>query len=344
MGKSRTRSGLRIGVIGLGMGRHHVGGFLASRDVEAVYLCDALPERRKEIREKHALTTPEYADYREMIADKRIDAVSICLPNHLHAPAAIAAFQAGKHVLCEKPLATNLADARRMVEAGRKARRVFMVHFNQRFSPEAQFLKRVIDEGQLGDIYVARCGWIRRWGIPGREWFNRKAQSGGGALIDIGVHVLDLALWFMGHPEPLSVSGNTYTHFGPSVDPGFDVDDHAVGFIRFRNGATLSLEASWAGHVEGEAIFFDLRGTRGGARRQGSYQGDYRIFQTVGGTFVDITPRQALDPVPSPQQAFAATILHGKPNLAPGEQGLATQRILDGIYRSAASGREVRLG
>ena len=343
MAKRKSKTGIRVGVIGLGMGRHHVRNFLASPDVEAVYACDIDAGRLQSVVELHGLTTPTYADYRKMLADDAIDAVSVCLPNRLHAPVTIAALRAGKHVMCEKPMATTVAEARRMVAEATKADRLLMMHFNQRFSPEGQFLKSLIDTGELGEIYVATCHWIRRRGIPGRNTFYTKATSGGGALIDIGVHILDLAMWYMGHPEPVAVTGCTYSNFGPALDPAFDVDDHAHAFVRFANGASLSLETSWASHVEGEAIGFELRGTRGGARRVGSYQGAYTVFKTSGDTFVDLTPRAPFPPCPDAQCRFAASILHGEPNAAPGEHGLAAQRVLEALYKSAAKGREVHL-
>ena len=343
MGKAGKRSGIRVGVIGLNMGRGHVRNFVSSPDVEAVYVCDIVAERREAARSECGLTTPDYADYRELLANDEIDAVSVCLPNCLHAPVTLDALRAGKHVLCEKPMATTAAAARRMVAAAAKARRMLTVHFNQRFSPEAHFVKGLAERGELGEIYIGKCLWVRRRGIPARRSFYQKASSGGGALIDIGVHVLDLTMWLMGHPEPVAVSGCTYGHFGPDVDPAFDVDDHAVAFVRFGNGAALTLEASWASHVEGEAIGFELRGTRGGARRAGSYAGDYCIFQTLGDVCVDVTPCAPLPPVANAQHQFAASVLHGTPNPAPGEDGLAVQRVLEAIYKSAASGREVRL-
>jgi len=343
MVKGKKRSGIRVGVIGLNMGKGHVRNYASSPDVEAVYVCDLVPERREAVIAECGLTTPAYADYREMLANSDIDAVSVALPNRLHAPVTIAALRAGKHVLCEKPMAATVAEARRMVAAAAKADRQLMVHFNQRFSPEAFFVKSLADSGELGDIYLAKCHWIRRRGIPRRSTFYQKATSGGGALIDIGVHVLDLTMWLMGHPQPVAVSGCTYCNFGPDLDPVFDVDDHALAFVRFANGASLSLEASWASHVQGEAIGFELRGTRGGARRVGSYQGEYRVFQTVGGTFVDTTPCAPLPPVANAQHQFAASIVNGTPNPAPGEHGLAVQQVLEAIYKSAANGREARV-
>jgi predicted dehydrogenase len=343
MASKKRKSGIRVGVIGLGMGKHHVRHFLASPDVEAVYVCDLVPERMQAMVEEHGLATPTCADYGELLADDSIDALSVCLPNRLHAPVAIDALRAGKHVMCEKPMATTVAEARRMVREARKADRILMMHFNQRFSPEAQLLKRLLDAGELGDVYLATCHWIRRRGIPGRKTFYTKETSGGGALIDIGVHILDLALWYMGHPEPAAVTGCTYCNFGPGLDRDFDVDDHAHAFVRFANGASLSLETSWASHVPGEAIGFELRGTKGGARRVGSYQGAYTLYQTRGGGFVDLTLREPFPPSPSAQARFAASILHGEPNAAPGEHGLAAQVVLEALYKSAAKGREVRI-
>jgi predicted dehydrogenase len=193
-----------------------------------------------------------FTDYREMLSMDGIDAVSVCVPNHLHSTMAIDAFEAGKHVICEKPLAITPAEGEAMVAAGKKAGKLFMTAFNNRFRGDTQLLKKMIESGELGDIYYAKTGWIRRKGIPGMGgWFTTKAKSGGGPLIDIGVHVLDLAMWLMGNPKAVTVSGSTYAQFGPKGEGlggwghaeengTFDVEDLAAGFIRMDTGATRS--------------------------------------------------------------------------------------------------------
>jgi predicted dehydrogenase len=305
-----------------------------------------------------------------MLALQQIDAVSIGLPNYLHAQVTLAAFQAGKHVLCEKPLATSAEEALAMVDAAKRAAKTLMVCFNYRFREDARWLKQLEGDGRLGRVYYARSGWSRNRGIPRLGgWFTQKALSGGGPLIDLGVHILDLTLWLMGYPKAVAVSGATFAEFGPrdlKTFPGrlslpltqaaaptkvtFDVEDLAAGFIRFENGAALSIETSWASHTRAgkDDYYVTLFGTEGGCELYVPNYADrdtLTYYTEVGGEPVTIKPEVvthggghalAVD-------HFVNCLRSGRSPEASGEQGLALMQIIDALYESARSGHEVVL-
>jgi predicted dehydrogenase len=332
------------------MGRNHAVHYRDCPEADLAAICDVEPNRLEQVAaEVHPRRF--YTDYKELLADEEIQAVSVALPNALHAPVTLAALEAGKHVMCEKPLAMNAAEAEEMVRTARRLDRKLMVHFNVRFNPTSQAVKRAIEEGALGHVYYARSVWHRKRGIPKLGgWFTQKSLSGGGALIDIGVHRLDLALWLMGYPRPVSVTGATYNYLGRQLgereDKAFDVDDLAAGFIRFENGASLTLETSWASNTEKrEDQWTQLFGVAGGALIRNTdegYQFEARMFRDVDGEVVPEIP-VAPEPRESAQQHFCRAILNDTEPLATGEQGLTVMRILDAIYRSAETGEEVRL-
>jgi predicted dehydrogenase len=340
---------VRVGVIGIGMGRNHAVHFRDASESVLVALCDLNEERLGQVaHETHPWRT--YTRYEDLIADPDIDAVAIALPNALHEEVTLLALESGKHVLCEKPLAMNAFQGARMVETARRLSRKLMLHFNYRFQPPSQVIKQAIDEGVLGPIYFARTVWHRKRGIPNLgTWFTQKEMAGGGALIDLGVHRLDLALWLMGYPRPVSVTGTVYSQLGQQLagsDQVFDVDDLAAGFIRFENGASLVLEASWASNSEKrEDQSTQLFGLHAGATIRNwdeGYQYEAKIFR---GSSDDVSAEypQWPDAVETPQQHFCRAILNDTEPMATGEQGLLVMRLLDALYESAATGREVRL-
>lgn len=342
---------VNIGVIGVGgIGRVHLGAYAKCPEAKVVAVCDLIEDRTQWAADKYGIEKT-FVNYKEMLQLGEIDAISVCVPNYLHAEMTIAAFEAGKHVICEKPLCINPKDGEAMVEAGKKAKKLFMTAFNNRFRGDTQTLKKFIENGELGDIYFGKTGWIRRKGIPGMgSWFTQKAKAGGGPLIDIGVHVLDLALWLMGNPKAVSVTGSTYAMFGckgegmgdwgTSESGGTcDVEDLAAGFVKLDTGATLMLEASWASHIEKDVIFTNLIGTKGGADVD-----PFRIYKDMHGSIVDITP--GFPNVSGHEMEirhFVDCLLTGKQPISTGEHGLEVVRILNGIYKSAATGKEVRL-
>jgi predicted dehydrogenase len=343
---------IKVGVVGVGIGRVHLDGYKKLGDsVEIFGVCDLNEARATAVGTEFG-AAHVFTDYAQMFAAAELDAVSVCTPNALHAEVALAAIRAGKHVLCEKPMADTLAHAQEIVEATRGSDRVFMMGMNNRFRGDTQVLKSLIGDGQLGDIYYAKCGWTRRNGIPGLGgWFTTKALSGGGPLIDIGVHVLDLTTYLMGNPIPVSASGSTYAKFGPrgrgaggygyAPDPEkaiqYDVEDLATGLVKFDNGATLFLEASWASYIARDHFYSSLHGTEGGADLE-----PLRVYKDMAGAPVDIAPHAPqIGGHEAEVKHFVECIREGKTPLATAEQGLHILQILDAIYRSAESGREV---
>ena len=354
-----------VGVCGAGIGQFHIEAYQEIAGVEVLAL--AGPDTTRCAAVARACSVPRVvSDYRDMLAMPDIQAVSVCVPNKYHATLAVDALNAGKHVLCEKPLAINGDEAQCIVDAARANNRILMVGFNNRFAAHSIALKALIDADHLGPIYYARAGWLRRHGIPGfGGWFTTKTVAGGGALIDIGIHALDLALYYMGYPEPVSVVGSTYHEFGPrgagirhgqqawdlEMTNTFDVEDLAVGMIRFATGATLLVEASWASHIEHDEDFFvHLLGRQGGARvliPNYDTSDSVRVFTEVAGQPVDIAPRITGDSVKylygRETRHFIECIRAGVETLASGEQGLRLMRIVDALYESAATGSQVIL-
>jgi predicted dehydrogenase len=296
-----------------------------------------------------------YATAGELLADPEIDAVYIAVPNKFHAPLAKQALEAGKHVILEKPFAFNHAEALEVVEAARRAGKVFTLGMNQRFAKDSLRIHQLAKEGAFGEIYHAKAFWFRRTGIPKLgTWFGKRELSGGGSLYDIGVHLLDLCLFAIGNFEPVSVSGATYTKFGnrglgegnwghsEREHTDFDVDDFASALIRFANGATVTLDVSWACHAE-EANRNDVQlyGTEGGARcypatvfKYGDKPGEYSVVQN---------PSAGLPYTPSRFHNFINHLRGSEELCVTAEQALVVQRILDAIAESSVTGREVRL-
>lgn len=346
---------LKVGVIGVGgIAGAHFPGWKESPDAEMIAFADVNPAALSRAADAHGITR-RYESAAELIADPDIDIVDICTPNMYHTDAAIAALEAGKHVLCEKPLAPTPADIRRMIEARDKSGKLLMTAQHFRFSASAKSLKQQIDKGVLGDVYHARSWMLRRAGMIAGPGFIYKRNSGGGPVIDIGVHILDLTLWMMGCPKAVSVTGVTqdklskkpgaFTVWGsPSIPPDMDVEEFAAAFVRLENGATLILEVSWLLHHEtpGEDMQMWLYGDKGGAHwpQNELLSTDYQNRQWLKTVLQrnDGMEAHALECV-----AFADAVASGKPSPVPAEESLNVITILDGLYRSAAEQREVRL-
>lgn len=340
-----------IGIIGSGgiaRGAHLPGYRALEREgVKIVAVCDVDEATAKRAASEFHVDHV-YTDYERMLERDDIDAVSICTPNYLHKQPTVDALEAGKHVLVEKPLAMNAVEGKEMVEAARRTDRKLQVGFMNRFNSRALALKRFIDAGEMGEIYYGRAQALRRRGIPGWGVFTQKDKQGGGPLIDIGVHILDLTLWLMGHPKPVSVSGKTYTKFGTRSgvlglmgqwDPAkYTVEDLGIGFVRFDNGATLTVEASFAANLEKDVFNTELYGTEGGCTYEPA-----RMYFERHQTLVDATPvfLPQTKPYELEVRAFVQAIRDDTPVEVPGEQGLMVTQILDAIYQSSEEGREV---
>ena len=270
---------VKIGVIGCGtIGSVHTNAYAKVENAEVVALCDILPDRLAEKAKLHNIAKT-YTDYNQLLADPEIEAVSVCVPNNMHAPIAIAALNAGKHVMLEKPMTLNPDLARDIIAARDASGKQLQMGMVWRQKEEAELVKEAIEAGRLGEIYQIRVKLIRRRGIPGLcGWFTTKACSGGGGLIDIAVHFLDLVMWASNNWDPTRVSAKVYSKFGspikdyhyvsmwagpPKMDGTFDVDDYAAGFIRFGKKLTLSFEVAWACNAEDES-YVEFLGDKGG--------------------------------------------------------------------------------
>jgi predicted dehydrogenase len=342
---------LRVGIIGLGIGRLHIDGWRQHPQVDVVAMADSDAARLAQVGDSHAITA-RYTDALAMLAAEQLDVVSVCVPNKFHLPLTLAALQAGCHVLCEKPMALSAAEGRQMLDAARAAGKRLMINFSYRFSAQSRALKAQVDAGFFGDFYFGRSVWHRRRGMPGfGGWFGQKALAGGGPLIDLGVHRLDLALWLMGYPKPTWVMGSTYDPIARAAaaasGKAFDVEDLAAGFIRFDNGATLVLEASWAANIrEAELMETRLLGTQAGLLQHNvgeGYDFDAHMFYEQGGAQYDLRlhPTGAIGL--SAMHDYAQAILTDTPHPAPGEEGLIVMEILDAIYESARTGAPVQI-
>ena len=342
---------LRVGVIGLGMGRGHAMGYQAHPAAEVVALAD-IDEARLKAVGKELSVKNLYPSAEEMLKTEQLDVVSVATPNKYHCPLTIAALRAGCHVLCEKPMAMNAEEARQMLDAAGQAGRRLMINFSFRFNDVAQALKAEVDAGALGDVYFARTVWLRRRGLPRfGGWFGQKELSGGGPLIDLGVHRIDLALWLMGYPKPVWVMGSAYDHIASDLarkeGKAFDVEDFAVGLVKFDNGATLEAEASWASYIgERELMETRLLGTKGGLLYKNigeGYEFEAQVFSERSGYHWDGRLHSVGTTAKGAMHCFIESIVTDKPHIATGEEGLIVMEFLDALYKSAATGEPVRI-
>lgn len=350
---------LRVGVVGVGgISESHIAGYKADPRVELAAFCDINEERLKEKGKRHGVARL-FTDVREMVKMPDLDAVSVCTWNSAHAPCTIAALEAGKHVLCEKPMAMNTAEAEAMREAARKSGKLLMIGFVRRFGNDCAVVQDFQREGYFGELYYAKATYLRRNGCPG-GWFGDKSRSGGGPLIDLGVHVIDLTRYLLGNPQPVSVYGATFRKLGnrPDIKTGvvyaasdkgdadiFDVEDLATAMIRFDNGAVLSIEASFSLNIEKDEGKIELFGTKAGAKMDP----ELTLYSQTAGymTNTTIATGTALDF----NGLFEREIAHfvscatGEESVcrAPAEDGITLMKILDAAYESARTGHEVVL-
>lgn len=346
---------LRIGIIGSGGIAQgcHMKGYASMPDLcEMVAVCDVNPETAKTAADKFEVKKT-YTDYRTMLAEAELDAVSVATPNAYHMQPTIDALAAGVHVLCEKPLAMNADESRKMCAAARESGKILQVALQQRFTGQARFMKQFIDGGNMGDIYYARAQALRRRGVPAWGVFIDKEKQGGGPLIDIGVHILDFTLFLMGYPKPVSASGKTWDTLGKNPDlvnpwgeydrAKFTVEDFAVGLIKFDNGSVVVLESSFMANLDGDPFQTQLFGTKAGAIVKGWGESPIEIFTEQNRQLFNMKPTNIphvesahVDEV----KAFVDAILHDKPSPVPGENGLILNAIFDALYRSSETGKE----
>lgn len=363
---------LRIGVIGCGgiANQKHFPALKNNSDLnEVIAFCDIIEERAAKAAKEFG--TPDakvYKDYKELLANQDVDVVHVCTPNVSHGEIVVAAFAAKKHVYCEKPMSHSTEEAEQMVKAWKESGRQFTIGYQNRFRPEVQNLHEACKKGDLGEIYYGKAHAVRRRGVPTWGVFMDREAQGGGPLIDIGTHALDITLWCMGNYEVDSVTGSVFYKlgrleqaaegnlFGPWDPAAYDVEDSAMGFIKMKNGATIQLEASWALNIlESREASATLCGTKAGAEIHSgmSYSqneliynrgrnnqlmeetlspvGGVAYFGGGGGEEGTIDCRQWLE-----------AVMNGTDPLVKPEEALEVTRILDAIYLSAKENRQIR--
>lgn len=346
-------SEVRVGLIGVGgiAQAAHIPS-LKSLGVPIVAVADAVEERAKKIAEQNGIPHA-YSDYKKVVKRDDINAVIVSTPTSTHYPIVTAALKGGKHVLCEKPPAMNEREAEKMAEIAEQQKLVLMYALQMRYRRDSQALKKLVEQGELGEVYYGRATYIRRRGAP-VGWFSRKELSGGGPLLDIGVHVIDLTWWLMGEPKPVSAAGFTFQKIGAKglrLDRGwqpadvreqrekeivYDVEDFAGGFIRFENEAILLFEVSWQINAK-EQWGSAISGTKGGASLP-----PLELYTEVLGEQATVNLRvEEGNPYLEEMREFINCVREGKSPLTEGWKGVTVMKMLTALYRSAEQGREI---
>jgi predicted dehydrogenase len=343
---------INVGIVGAGniaRGRH-LPCFKKHPNVRLAAISDVVVDLAESAAKEYEIPAV-YTDYRDMFEREKLDAVVICTPNKFHAPASIAALDAGLHVLCEKPMALDPVEARAMVAAAERTGKILSIAFHYRHMAPVRAARRVVDSGELGHVYMARVYALRRRGVPSWGTFVQKHIQGGGAMIDFGVHLLDTALWLIGNPQPIEVCASISQHLGkaPNVNPWgqwnyreFTVEDQAAAFIRFVNGASMLLECSWALNIPENYENVSLSGTAAGLEVFPLKVNKAHLDMLVSWK-PDWMPGERDNPGDVQTADFVGAILEGRQPVSQAYQALQVTEIVDAIYRSAAAGAAVRL-
>ena len=356
-----TTKNHRVAIIGAGtiVQGGHIPNFQAIPNASVEAVCDVNEERVKAVAADKGVPQ-SFTDYEVMLREIKPDITVIATPNIFHHPMTMAALNAGSNVLCEKPLALSYADAKEMMDLAASKGLTINVGSHYRWSDAIRAAKAQADAGFYGDIYAARTVWHRRAGIPGfGSWFTRLGMAGGGCLLDIGIHALDRALFIMGYPTPVTVSGVTFSKLGPqgiglggwgsdisAPDSGatFDVDDLSWALVRFDNGAALQLQVSWAVNNEQQFVT-EIFGTKGGASV--GDQDQVTLYTIMNGQQSDIELDVTRSGKNSYQHLVQNFVRHldgdATAEVITPEQSLTSVKIIEGVFRSATEGREVRM-
>lgn len=355
-------SKVRIGIIGCGgiANGKHMPSLKKVAEAELVAFCDLIEEKAQKAAVEYGIEGAKvYTDYKELLRDEKIDVVHVCTPNRLHSTITVDALQAGKHVMCEKPMAINYAEAVRMLETAKKTGQLLTIGYQNRYRPDSQFMKKECLAGTFGEIYYAKAKAIRRRAVPTWGVFLNEYEQGGGPLIDIGTHALDLTLWMMDNYKPKYAVGSTYHELNQDHATGntwgdwepekFTVEDSAFGFIVMESGATIALESSWALNTLdiGEAMT-QICGTKGGAdmldglRLNSVRNGELCTLKPAfAGGHVDFYSGVEKDPAVAEAKTWIDAVQGEGPLTVLPEQAATVTRILDAIYASAKSGKPV---
>ena len=352
---------LKVGIIGCGgiANGKHMPALKKLGNVEMVAFCDIIPERAEKAAKEYGTADAKvYTDYKELLKDESIHNVRICTPNRWHAVMSIDALKAGKHVMCEKPMAMNYAEALKMIEAQKESGKVLTVAYQHKFDPDVIYAKQEADKGTFGDIYFAKASILRRRGVPTWGVFTQKSEQGGGALIDIATHSLDMVLYMINNYKPKMLLATTYDRikhqketgnpFGPWDVDNYDVEESAFAHLVMENGATIVIESSWAlNTTDTSGLRYMICGDKAGVD---NYNGSFKINGIQNDKFYTLTPELSASgvsfyegksnvPTELEQQIFLdATLGKGELVTTP-ETAAVVTRILEAIYISAETGQ-----
>lgn len=330
----------RIALVGLGNIAQtiHLPILTKLPDAEIVAVCDVDKAKARFVAEKFSIPR-FYGDYEEMLeAEDDTVGIDVCASTFVHKQIAIAALEAKKHIMVEKPLARTEKEATEIVAAAKKHGRQVMVGMNSRFRPDAMILKSFIEGEELGKIYYAKAGWFKRISVA-NPWFTRKEQSGGGVVLDLGIVMFDLAFWMMGYPAVNEVIAANYSHNAKSVE------DSSIVFIRMKNGSTITIESSWSFESTEDFFYCDVFGTDG----SGSLN-PFRILKKMHGNLVNVAPVSHETPQSSYRKSYENELKHWVGSLrglhkfiSTGEEAVHRMKVVDAIYKSAKTGKSARL-
>ncbi len=355
---------IKIGIIGCGgiANGKHMPSLAKVADAEMVAFCDLIPERAEKAAKEFG--TPDakvYTDYKELLKDPTIDVIHVCTPNRSHSFITVDALEAGKHVMCEKPMAINSAEAQKMIDAAKRTGKKLSIGYQNRFRDDSLYMKKEAEDGTFGDIYYAKATAIRRRGVPNWGVFLDEYEQGGGPLIDIGTHTLDLTLWMMNNYKPKYCVGTAYHKLNNDTDQAnmwgnwepekFTVEDSAFGFVVMENGATIVLESSWAlNSLDVREAITTLCGTKAGAdmddglRINGVRNGRQYVlkpdFCAGGVAFNEGTESESA--ADREERLWIEAVRNGTDPITLPEQAFCVTRILEGIYTSAKTGEIYR--
>lgn len=352
---------INVAIIGCGSiaNAAHIPAYVATPKANIKYFCDIIPERADKCVEKHGCGKAIY-DYHEILDDPDLDAVSVCTHNDLHSIISIDFMKHGKDVLCEKPAARILSEAEEMLKVSYETNRILSIGVCNRYANSVNHIKKLIDDGELGDVYHVYASFRAHRSIPGLGGdFTTFACSGGGSLIDWGVHYIDLILYCLGEPTPVTASGEAFSKLGVdmknyvctsmwapescNIENGtYDVDDSVTGLVRTKEGSVISFTGAWAQNIGESDTFIDFMGDKGGVRLQ--YCGKFTFYSTKNGMLTEVKPDYAMNNMHEDEVIdFVESVIKGERNRNDIKNAISTSKIMQAIYDSSASHREVEI-
>lgn len=330
---------IKVGVIGLGGVAQlvHLPNLIKLPNAEISAVSEINKNRLQTISNKFHIKE-RFTNYKEMLEKSDIEAVIIATPTNTHKEIAIDCLQAGKDVLVEKPLSRTYLEAKQVAEVAKKTKRKLMVGMNLRYRPDAMLLRSLINSNEIGEPFYVKCGWVRKQSSS-EKWFTKKEESGGGVIIDLGIHIMDLALWLLDYPEISSVSAQNFHHYTKSVE------DTSISCIKCNNSAVINMEVSWSLPIEKDHFFLDVFGTKG------SFSSNpFRLYKKVENDYINLTPTQVDNPTVlfkksylNELKSFIGAIKELNPVFSPGEEAMQRMKIIEAMYESAEKKHEIKL-